>query len=49
MCSILLILIVLVIDVVAHDNVLKGQVGRVETPIIEHIFIINHFSIFSNI
>jgi hypothetical protein len=40
---------VLVVDVVAHDNVLKGQVGRVEMLIIKHIFIIKHFSIFFNI
>jgi hypothetical protein len=40
---------VLVIDVVAYDNVLKGQVGKLETPIIEHVFIIKHFSIFFNI
>jgi hypothetical protein len=40
---------VLVVDVVAHDNVLKGQIGRVEMPIIKDIFIIKHFSTFSNI
>jgi hypothetical protein len=36
-------------DVLAHNNVLKGQVSRVETPIIEHVFIIKHFSIFNQI